>query len=171
MCSGKSTLGQALAQNLGIDFIDLDEAIESAAGMSVSRIFSEYGEPRFRQIESDLLSETIRSLEGKNAVVALGGGTPCQPGVMETLNRAGLTVHLTAPVDRIVERLLEGDPNRRPLIAGKNEDELKDYVERMLRERHPFYSQAVATFDASRLEDEQQICESVNRFKKDILHL
>ena len=57
MCSGKTTLGQALARRLGMRFIDLDQAIEERAGMSVAEIFHTLGEDRFRSLEAEMVDE------------------------------------------------------------------------------------------------------------------
>ncbi len=163
MCSGKSTLGRALARALGTDFIDLDDYIESRQGRTIAEIFAADGEAAFRQAEADALDEVIAASGRSRQVIALGGGTPCRPGVMDRLNDAGMAVHLTAPVARLVERLELGAAQR-PLVAGKSAGELTAFVTAMLAERNPYYSLARYTFDSSRLEDQAQIDESVARF-------
>lgn len=165
MGSGKTTLGRAVAEELQVPFVDLDECIEEKERRSIRRIFDEGGEARFREIEAEILdSLTDRGKKGF-FVIALGGGTPCRPGVMEKLSERGLTVYLEAPVDRIVERLLlEGD--KRPLVAGKDEEEVKATVIAMMGKRMPYYSKASVTFDSSRLENEEQVKASVKAFMR-----
>ena len=160
MCSGKTTLGRAFAKQLGIPFCDLDQLIESEQNMSVSEIFSTFGEERFRQIEAETINRVIGDAVPR--IYALGGGTPCVKGTMDKLNDAGLTVHLTAPVERLMERIML-EEGKRPLVAGMTQPRLKSYVTSKLAERNRYYSQASVTFDASRLENEQQVAESVNR--------
>ncbi|MCC6726394.1 MAG: shikimate kinase, partial [Saprospiraceae bacterium] len=71
---GKSFLGKALAERLGLPFVDLDEIIEEQEGMSISSIFSSKGEAYFRVVEASCL----RNLASKdNLVIATGGGAPC----------------------------------------------------------------------------------------------
>lgn len=163
MCSGKTTLGRALADKLGCEFVDLDEYIESRQGCSIADIFVRDGEASFRAIEQKALDEVINNHATTNAVIALGGGTPCVAGVMAKLNRVGLTVHLRTDVDRIVERLIEGG-TKRPMVARKDEATLKAMVREMLNEREPYYSLAAFDFDSTLLETQAQIDGTVERF-------
>lgn len=163
MCSGKSTLGRALARALNTDFVDLDDYIEHKQGRTIAEIFATDGEAAFRTAEATALDEVIGGNSGRRTIVALGGGTPCRPGVMDRLNAAGIAVHLDAPVDRLVERLKLG-AEKRPLVAGKSACQLTEYVTSMLTVRNPFYTKARHNFDSSRLETESQIDESVARF-------
>ncbi len=163
MCSGKSTLGRALAYRLGCDFIDLDDEIESQARMSVSDIFKHHGQDAFRKMESETLVEVIGRSADRLTIVAVGGGTPCFGNNLDLMNDAGMTVLLEAPVERLVERLLLGQ-SKRPLVAGKSPDELREFVAEALESRRPFYERAPYRFDASRLEDEPMINQSVEQF-------
>ena len=164
MCSGKSTLGRALACALGCEFIDLDDVVEKQAGRTISEIFATDGEASFRRMES----EALRSVLNRRAIIALGGGTPCHGDNMDVINKAGLSVLLEAPVPRLVERLLLGG-DKRPLVAGKSADELTRFVTSALATRAPHYNKAACRFDSSRLENENEINESVNRFITQIL--
>ena len=74
MGAGKTTIGHALAKELGVPFYDLDWYIETRMHRSVSQIFSERGEEGFRHIEHNMLHEVA---EFENVVVSCGGGTPC----------------------------------------------------------------------------------------------
>lgn len=156
MCSGKSTLGKELSKQLNTEFVDMDEYIETTQGRSISDIFATEGESGFRVIEAEALANVINSYGQSAAVIALGGGTPCRPGVMEQLNNAGITVHLEAPVSRIVERLLL-EPAKRPLVHNKTADELIAYVEQTLNLRNPYYTKSTLNFDSSRLETKEEI--------------
>lgn len=165
MASGKTTLGKALAKNLGLQFIDLDHYIESRYHCTVAQLFAERGEDAFRQIERNMLHEVA---EFEDVVIATGGGTPCFFDNMSYMNSQGTTVFLEAPVETIYTRLTIARVQR-PLVAGKSADELRNYIIATLEQRMPYYSQATYTFLADQLENMRQIDESVERFKKQIL--
>ena len=74
MCVGKTTVGKALAKELGVTFYDLDWYIEERFHTKVARIFAEEGEARFRDLERRMLHEVA---EFENIVLSCGGGTPC----------------------------------------------------------------------------------------------
>lgn len=165
MATGKTTLGRALAAAFpGIDFVDLDEAVEENAGCSVAEIFATHGEEGFRSLESDML----RRVAVGGAVIACGGGTPCRPENMDYMLSAGKVVRLDASVNTIVRRLLEADPDQRPLVkvCMGSPELLKQKVEQMMSERSRHYGRAPYTFDADRLDDEQQVADAVERFHK-----
>ena len=84
---GKSTVARHLARRLGVDFIDTDTLIEQRIGCSISAFFEQAGESRFRQIESEVLDESV---DGTGGVIATGGGI-----VLAEANRALLTRHTT----------------------------------------------------------------------------
>ena len=163
MCSGKSTLGRALAYRLGCNFIDLDDEIERRAEMSISDIFSRHGQECFRKMESETLADVIKNNDGAMTIVAVGGGTPCFGDNMNLMKEAGTTVLLEAPVERLVERLLLGQ-EKRPLVAEKSPEEIHQFVIEALANRRSFYERASHRFDASRLEDETIINQSVDQF-------
>ena len=167
MAAGKTTLGKALARNLGLQFIDLDHYIENRYRCTVSQLFAEKGEEAFRQIERNMLHEVA---EFEDVVISTGGGTPCFFDNMEYMNTKGLTVFLEAAVDVIHTRLTIARIQR-PLVKGKSAEELRRYITDMLSQRHPYYSRAQRTFCADHLEDTRQVEASVERFKKEILSL
>ncbi len=86
MGAGKTTVGKALAKELGVMFYDLDWYIESRMRKTVKQIFDEVGEEGFRQIEHNMLHEVA---EFENVVVSCGGGTPCFFDNMEYMNQSG----------------------------------------------------------------------------------
>ena len=169
MASGKTTLGRALAERHGARFADLDELIEQRAGMSVKEIFAAEGESGFRRRERAMLEELAAKGRdgGGHTVIACGGGTPCQPGNMELMNAAGVTVWLEASGERLRNRLLEGRATR-PLIASLSDDELIEFAARQLEARRPHYSAAAHRFDSSLLETPDEVAatalEFFNRF-------
>ncbi len=165
MAAGKTTLGKALAKDLGLQFIDLDLYIESRYHATVSQIFAERGEEGFRQIERNMLHEVA---EFEDVIIATGGGTPCFFDNMEYMNAQGTTVFLDASVDVIFTRLTIAR-TQRPLVAGKTDEELRSYITETLNRRLPYYSRATHSFCANQLENVKQISESVERFKEEVL--
>lgn len=165
MAAGKTTLGKALAHDLGLQFIDLDHYIESRYRCTVSQLFAERGEEAFRQIERNMLHEVA---EFEDVVISTGGGTPCFFDNMDYMNAQGTTVFLEASVDVIHTRLTIARV-KRPLVVNKTAEELRQYITEMLERRAPYYTRAHHTFCANRLENICQVEESVKQFKKDIL--
>ena len=94
MGAGKTTIGTRLARQLGWRFVDLDERIEAAAGISIPEFFERHGEPAFRQLEAEQLRAVLgRAVEFREStILALGGGTYAQVGAPEFLRNAGVPV-------------------------------------------------------------------------------
>jgi shikimate kinase len=131
MGAGKSSVGRALAELIGFDFIDLDEIIESQAGKTISAIFAEDGENAFRQMER----EAIKSCCGrKRTVIALGGGAFVSEENRAIVRRLGKSVWLDCPLEICLERTA-GDEGR-PLLKGESE------MKKLYESRLPFYSLA-----------------------------
>lgn len=138
MGSGKSTLGTRLAKFIGYHHVDMDHLIEETAGMTIPGIFSEFGEEVFRKWEHDILHELCQR---EKVVISTGGGAPCHHDLMELMNRNGTTIYLELPPLALKERLIRSKTER-PLIIGKSETELLDYITGKLEEREPFYKMA-----------------------------
>ncbi|MGQ1890123.1 shikimate kinase [Thermophagus sp. OGC60D27] len=147
MGSGKSTFGSLLAKTLNREFIDLDLFIEKQEGESISSLFSKYGENEFRKKEHKALLSTG---EMKNVVIATGGGTPCFFDNMSFMNRHGITIYLKVDPEHLLKRLLPAR-SKRPLIAEKEESELRQFINTRLSERSPYYHQSHIIADTSAL--------------------
>lgn len=139
MGSGKTTVGKLLAEKLGYSFIDMDSHIEEKQFKSVSQIFSELGEERFRSLEHECLHEVA---EFEDVVISTGGGTPCFFDNMEYMNSRGLTVYLQLSAAQLVERLNRSKVNKRPLLENLKDNELLEFIEIGLAKREPFYAKA-----------------------------
>lgn len=133
MASGKSSVGQELAQRLRWDFVDLDARIEARERQSTAEIFREKGEPGFRLTETAALRELTASLD-RNSVVALGGGAFAQERNRELL-QSWPSVFLEAPVEELWRRSSQ-DGMERPLRQDRAQ------FARLYAERLPFYRQA-----------------------------
>jgi shikimate kinase len=109
MGAGKSTVGTRLARQLGWHFVDLDERIEQAAGISIPEFFERHGELVFRQLEADQLRSALgRAVEfHESTILALGGGTYAQPGAPEFLRNSGVPViWLDTPIEILLSRCM-----------------------------------------------------------------
>jgi len=138
MGSGKTTIGRRLAQHIGFEFVDTDCFIEMQQGKTVSEIFAQQGEPAFREMERRILLE-LQKLDF--AVVSTGGGLPCFKDNMNVMRSYGKVVYLKTSPQALTRRLLRSR-NDRPLIKGKTENELQQYITEKLAEREPFYNRA-----------------------------
>ncbi len=164
MGAGKTTVGKALAAELGIQFYDLDWYITMRYRKSVSEIFAERGEEGFRDMERRMLHECA---EFEDVVVSCGGGTPCFFDNMDYMNSLADTIYLKAEPEVLAKHLKMGK-GKRPLIEGKTPEELEAYIHETLLVREPYYNKAKHTLDVSLLDTEVKVKESV-RLIRDML--
>ena len=129
-------------------------------------MFVERGEAGFRELEKNMLHE-VGAFE--DVVISTGGGAPCFFDNMDFMNRNGKTVFLNVHPDVLFRRLRVAK-QQRPILQGKQDDELKEFIIRALEKRTPFYSQAQYVFNADELEDRSQIEKSVEKLR-DLLKL
>ncbi|MBD0724415.1 shikimate kinase [Flavobacterium sp. L1I52] len=140
MGCGKSTIAKELSKKIAVPFIDLDEFIEKKVKMDIKTIFAEKGEIHFRKLEHECFVELLNLTEP--VIIGLGGGTPCYANNHELLKREDvLSVYLKASIDTLVSRLSLNKSNR-PLIANKNDVEMKEFIATHLFERSYYYNQA-----------------------------
>lgn len=164
MGSGKTTVGRQLALSLGVSFYDLDWYIEMRYHRTVAQIFNERGEDGFREIERNMLHEVA---EFEDIVLSCGGGTPCFFDNMEYMNSLAETVYLKAKPEVLAMHLKMGKVER-PLIKGKTDEELMEYIRQSLEVREPFYNQAKHTLDVSLLDNYEKIKTSVQLLRKEL---
>lgn len=140
MGSGKTTIGRALAKQLNYNFLDLDQYIEEAEGMSIGQIFKDKGEVYFRKKETDYLKEVLQS--DQEYILSVGGGTPCFGNNMQLINEASPnSVYVRTDLQVLYERLFK-EKDERPLITKLSKEELPDFIAKHLFERSFFYNQA-----------------------------
>ncbi len=162
MASGKTTFGRALARHTGMQHIDLDFYIEQRFHATVREIFAQKGEAEFRRIEGAMLREVG---EMDDVVISCGGGTPCFGDNIDYMNARGITVCLQASDDVIADRIIQAG-NKRPLMAGKTREEILKTLREHMEVRRPYYDQAKLIISGDRLENKQQIAETVASFVK-----
>lgn len=153
MGSGKSTHGKILARKIGYDYKDMDHLIEETSEMSIPSIFREHGEDVFRKWEQDILTELCKR---DRLVVSTGGGAPCHGEMMQMMNKHGSTVYIHLPPEALAERLLKS-PTERPLIKGKSESELLEFITDLLAKREYYYKQASHTINGINLRIEDLV--------------
>lgn len=139
MGCGKTTQGKKLAKELGYFFIDLDDYISNQRDTTITELFKEVGEEEFRKIETTALQECIQ--DNIKALIAVGGGTPCFNGNMDTMKSNGKVVYLKMDAEALYNRLFNAKQDR-PLIKDKENEEMLLYIENLLETREVFYSQA-----------------------------
>jgi len=139
MACGKTRRGKAMAEELGIRFIDLDAYLSHREHRTIPEIFAESGEQGFRKLETRYLHEVCELYE--NFVLSTGGGTPCFNGNMTYMNQQGQTIFLNTDLEVILERLSRGK-HKRPVVSHLSDGEIREFVSRHLQERLPYYQQA-----------------------------
>lgn len=136
MGAGKSRVGAALADRLGVPFLDLDAEIERSAGQTIRVLFETEGEARFRARESRVLESLAPTLSAR-PVVATGGGLFADPAHRAWISERGRSVWLDAPPDLLWSRCQEDES--RPLRGQR------DAFEALLEARRPAYALADLT--------------------------
>lgn len=140
MGCGKSTIAQNLSKITQIPFLDLDICIEKRANLSIKEIFEQHGEIYFRKLEHEMFLKLLQSSE--NAIIGLGGGTPCYANNHLLLQRDDIvSVYLKASIDTLYNRLVH-NKSKRPLIANMDEDEMKEFIAKHLFDRSFYYNHA-----------------------------
>jgi len=145
MGSGKSRTGGETAAKLDWHFTDMDDLFEEKYRISVLDFFVKYDETSFRNIERQLLHETI--LED-NMIIATGGGTPCFFDNMDFINSNGTSIYLKPDIALLINRL-RIVRKKRPLLKDVKSENLVDFVHQQLAERELFYSRAHYTIEGS----------------------
>ncbi|HTU93040.1 MAG TPA: shikimate kinase [Gemmataceae bacterium] len=134
--SGKSTVAQLLARELGWDWLDADDELEKRYGRSIRAIFAAEGEAGFRDKESAILAELCRL---PRHVLATGGGVVLRESNRSLLRASGRVVWLSADVETLWQRVLADGATaerRPPLTVGGRAE-----IEEILRMREPLYRQ------------------------------
>jgi len=131
---GKSTIGRRLAARLDLPFIDADEEIEKAAGMTIQEMFDRHGEAAFRDGERRVIA---RLIDGMPKVVATGGGAFVNDETRKLILDKATAIWLDADIEILVNRVSRREG--RPLLKGRNP---RDVLTSLAAERSPFYAQA-----------------------------
>ena len=140
MGCGKSTIANRLSKSTNIPYVDLDKIIEERTNLSISKIFKQRGEIYFRKLEHEFFVELLNSPE--NMIIGLGGGTPCYANNHKLLRGDNIiSIYLKASVETLFERLVS-NKSKRPLVADKSDEEMKEFIAKHLFDRSFYYNQA-----------------------------
>lgn len=157
--SGKSTVAAPLAERLGWSTADADAAIERLAGRTIREIFADGGEPRFRELERQVMAELLRS---DRVVLSAGGGAVLNPETRREMRAAGPVIWLRASVETLQERIRSDATTaaRRPnLTSGGGEAEIAT----LLARREPLYREtATLVIDTDNLDAGQIVDRILN---------
>lgn len=134
MGAGKSTVSSYLGKILASPQVEMDQVIVEKEGMSINKIFEEYGEVYFRNCETNLLIELQK---GNNQIISCGGGVALRSENVKEMKKNGKVVLLTASPEVILERVKDSD--ERPLLRGNKNTE---FISKMMEERRPKYEAA-----------------------------
>ena len=140
MGCGKTSVGRRIAQQLGLPFVDADEAIEQAAGKTIKEIFDDHGEAYFRDGERRVIARLLRSAP---QVLATGGGAYMNAETRAAIANAGVAVWLKAELPLLMRRVLKR--SNRPLLQAANPEEV---MRGFMASRYPIYAEAPVTIES-----------------------
>ncbi|ORO82432.1 shikimate kinase [Streptococcus oralis] len=146
MGAGKSTI----ARGLDPDYIDMDALIEEGLGMSIADFFAENGEEVFRQVESEVLADLLKT----DRVVSTGGGVVISQRNRDLLKTNPDNIYLKADFETLYQRISADKDNQRPLFLNKSKEELAS----IFHERQAWYEEiASQVLDVTKLSPEEII--------------
>ena len=153
MGSGKSTIASYLAENYGMEIIDMDQLIVEREGMAIPDIFAQKGELYFRDVETSLLIE----IQGEqNKVVSCGGGVVLREKNIQAMKKSGQVVLLNAKPETILERVKDDD--NRPLLRGNKNVQ---FIHDMMEKRQPKYEAAADLVIHTDGKSADEICKEI----------
>ena len=131
---GKTTVGRRLAVRLGLSFVDADNEIEVAAGLSIAEIFARFGEAHFRDGERRVIA---RLIDGTPKIIATGGGAFMNEATRALILERATAVWLDADIGTLAARVSRRD--NRPLLHGKD---ARAVLGKLAAVRNPVYALA-----------------------------
>ncbi len=136
---GKTTLGKLMASTMSRRFVDCDEAIESATGSSIERIFGLAGEAAFRGLEEQTLGRLVQC---DNTILSTGGGVVLSAANRAALRANGYVVYLSAPLSKLLARVQGANLDHRPMLQA---DDVEQQLRALLAQRAPLYRETADT--------------------------
>ena len=150
-------VGKSLSERLNMQFIDVDNLIESEENMSIRNIFEKKGEKYFRNVEKTL---SLKSIKTQNAVISLGGGSFVDTSVREAINQTSLSFWLDLGIPNLAKRL--ANSKKRPLINGKNLEETLGHI---YKKRENIYKLANFKIDCNKKDKSIILDEIINFYE------
>ena len=166
MGSGKSKIGKILSKKLKINFVDTDKVIESRYKKTITQMFDEFGEQKFRVIEEEILSGLVEKSEA--SIFSMGGGSLLSNRNSDLIKKSGLLIYIQSSLETIWERTKNN--TKRPLLLIDGEFPTKAvFLKRtnmLMEKRLPGYSKAQIVIDRDGKEAEEVVEEILNYIKK-----
>lgn len=167
MGAGKTTAGRMLADKLGWHFVDLDDAFYQIHGYTTADYIREFGLEEFRKKEKYVV-EDLAELPYEHVIYATGGGYPCWEDNMDCLLELGTSIYLRWSPEHLARRLSLTDLSTRPVLQGRTEEELLEFIAPQLEERDPIYRRANHVLDVQQCDEEsdERIAEEIYQWIK-----
>ncbi|HEC69735.1 MAG TPA: shikimate kinase [Candidatus Omnitrophica bacterium] len=162
MGTGKTSVGRLLSQRLSWKFLDLDDLIEEREGLKIAEIFSQKGEPYFRDLETKILKEVAQK---SKLIVACGGGVVLKEENLSLIENSGIGICLEASPEVIYERTKKF--THRPLLNVVNP---QGKIKELLEKRAKFYAKVKYHIDTSNLTVEEAV-EKIEKLVKEKLRV
>jgi shikimate kinase len=154
MGAGKTTVGRRLANRLGRHFVDSDEEIETAAGMSIEDIFASHGEADFRAGEARVIA---RLLKDQDIVLGTGGGAFVNPETRALVKAEAISVFIRAEFELLFARVSRR--SNRPLLKTPNP---RETLRKLIEIRYPIYAEADVTVVSTDVPQDQVAAEVID---------
>jgi shikimate kinase/shikimate kinase/3-dehydroquinate synthase len=156
MGSGKSSIGSLVAKKLQLNFIDIDNEIETELGLSIKKIFETKGENYFRKFEEKI---TLKKLKLKPVVISLGGGAFTNRNIRKEVMRNHLSFWLNWSDEILVNRIKNS--KKRPLVSNASENEIID----LIKKRSNIYSKALYKIECDSLTKKEIVKKILNIYE------
>ena len=165
MGAGKTTVGRMLADKLGWHFVDLDEAFYHIHGYTPAEYIRQFGIEDFRRKEKYVVEDLADRIPFEKVIYATGGGYPCWEDNMDCLRELGTSIYLRWKPEHLAKRLMLTDLTDRPVLQGRTEKELVEFIVPQLQAREPFYQRANHILDVEICDEQsdERIAEELYR--------
>jgi len=156
MGSGKSSIGFLVAKKLQLNFIDIDNEIETELGLSIKKIFETKGENYFRKFEEKI---TLKKLKLKPVVISLGGGAFTNRNIRKEVIKNHLSFLLNWSDEILVNRIKNS--KKRPLVSNASKNEIID----LIKKRSNIYSKALYKIECDSLTKKEIVKKILNIYE------